>query len=212
MSRIASSLGVAALILSSTLPSLVFGSTAEFIGHWEGAMVREGARLEVSFRVRSRRTLSGQVCNQRTQGVRYLFPRRFGNVCGLHMLVMNAFARIGQILPLTANDTPDRVGQLLLPRNFRERIQSESDRLPPMGEFRKRVSGIMASILAARKLAQFDGGARVPPQSMQLLMPCDGLNRSWRKSIGVLIVGDSFHARVSDLEQTGLLAIAILAF
>ena len=49
MSRIASSLGVAALILSSTLPSLAFGSATEFIGHWEGTMVREGAGLEVSF-------------------------------------------------------------------------------------------------------------------------------------------------------------------
>jgi len=29
-------------------------------------------------------------------------------------------------------------------------------------EGRKRVIGIMASILAARKLAQFDGGKRVP--------------------------------------------------
>jgi hypothetical protein len=83
---------------------------------------------------------------------------------------------------------------------------------PKNGSRIQAVHHIMASILAARKLAQFDGGARVPPQSMQLLMPCDGLNRSWRKSIGVLIVGDSFHARVSDLEQTGLLAIAILAF
>jgi len=32
----------------------------------------------------------------------------------------------------------------------------------PMDEGRKRVLGIMAAILAARKLAQFDGGARVP--------------------------------------------------
>jgi len=31
-----------------------------------------------------------------------------------------------------------------------------------MDEGRKRVLGIMAAILAARKLAQFDGGARVP--------------------------------------------------
>ena len=31
-----------------------------------------------------------------------------------------------------------------------------------MDEGRKRVIGIMASILAARKLAQYDGGKRVP--------------------------------------------------
>ena len=31
-----------------------------------------------------------------------------------------------------------------------------------MDESRKRVLGIMASILAARKLAQWDGGKRVP--------------------------------------------------
>jgi hypothetical protein len=32
----------------------------------------------------------------------------------------------------------------------------------PVDEGRKRVIGIMASILAARKLAQYDGGKRVP--------------------------------------------------
>jgi hypothetical protein len=31
-----------------------------------------------------------------------------------------------------------------------------------MDEGRKRVIGVMAAILAARKLAQFDGGKRVP--------------------------------------------------
>jgi hypothetical protein len=31
-----------------------------------------------------------------------------------------------------------------------------------MNEARKRVIGIMAAILAARKLAQYDGGTRVP--------------------------------------------------
>ena len=49
MSRSASFLGVVALILSSTLPCLAFGSEAEFIGHWEGTMVREGVPLEISF-------------------------------------------------------------------------------------------------------------------------------------------------------------------
>jgi hypothetical protein len=33
---------------------------------------------------------------------------------------------------------------------------------PSVDESRKRVIGIMASILAARKLAQYDGGKRVP--------------------------------------------------
>ena len=32
----------------------------------------------------------------------------------------------------------------------------------PMDEGRKRVLGIMAAILGARKLAQYDGGKRVP--------------------------------------------------
>ena len=49
MSPTASFLGVAALILSSTLPHFAFGSEAEFIGHWEGTMVREGVPLQVSF-------------------------------------------------------------------------------------------------------------------------------------------------------------------
>jgi hypothetical protein len=35
-------------------------------------------------------------------------------------------------------------------------------------EGRKRVIGIMASILAARKLAQFDGGTRVPATIMAI--------------------------------------------
>jgi len=37
-----------------------------------------------------------------------------------------------------------------------------------MDESRKRVIGIMAAILAARKLAQFDGGARVPATIMAI--------------------------------------------
>jgi uncharacterized protein len=49
MSPTASFLGVVALILSSTLPSLVLGSEADFIGHWEGSLIREGVPLEVSF-------------------------------------------------------------------------------------------------------------------------------------------------------------------
>ena len=49
MSLTASVLGVAALILSSTLPSVAFGPKGEFTGHWEGTLVREGVRLEVSF-------------------------------------------------------------------------------------------------------------------------------------------------------------------
>jgi dienelactone hydrolase len=49
MSPIASFLGVLALLFSSTLPPLAFGSEGEIIGHWEGAMVREGVSLEVSF-------------------------------------------------------------------------------------------------------------------------------------------------------------------
>jgi hypothetical protein len=42
------------------------------------------------------------------------------------------------------------------------RTISEYDRLPGMDEGRKRVLLIAASILAARKLAQYDGGARLP--------------------------------------------------
>ena len=37
-----------------------------------------------------------------------------------------------------------------------------------MDEGRKRVLGIMAAILAARKLAQYDGGARVPATIMAI--------------------------------------------
>ena len=39
---------------------------------------------------------------------------------------------------------------------------SEHDKLPGVDEGRKRVLLIAPSILAARKLAQFDGGKRVP--------------------------------------------------
>jgi hypothetical protein len=42
------------------------------------------------------------------------------------------------------------------------RTKSESGKLLRMDEGRKRVLLIAASILAARKLAQFDGGKRVP--------------------------------------------------
>jgi hypothetical protein len=42
------------------------------------------------------------------------------------------------------------------------RTKDESDKLLRMDEGRKRVLLIAASILAARKLAQFDGGKKVP--------------------------------------------------
>jgi hypothetical protein len=42
------------------------------------------------------------------------------------------------------------------------RTKSETARLVDVDEGRKRVLLIAASILAARKLAQFDGGKRVP--------------------------------------------------
>jgi len=42
------------------------------------------------------------------------------------------------------------------------RTKSEDDKLFHVDEARKRVLLIAASILAARKLAQFDGGKRVP--------------------------------------------------
>jgi hypothetical protein len=42
------------------------------------------------------------------------------------------------------------------------RTKGEIDKLPSVDEGRKRVLLIAASILAARKLAQFDGGKRVP--------------------------------------------------
>jgi hypothetical protein len=43
-----------------------------------------------------------------------------------------------------------------------ERIKSEYAKLARVDEGRKRVPLIAASILAARKLAQFDGGKKVP--------------------------------------------------
>lgn len=42
------------------------------------------------------------------------------------------------------------------------RRQGEHDKLQDVDEGRDRVIGIMAAILAARKLAQYDGGKRVP--------------------------------------------------
>lgn len=48
-----------------------------------------------------------------------------------------------------------------VPRSSR-RIQGESGKLVVVDEGRKRVIGIMSAILAARKLAQYDGGKRVP--------------------------------------------------
>lgn len=47
-------------------------------------------------------------------------------------------------------------------RNCVRRIQGETCKLVRVDEGRKRVLLIAASILAARKLAQYDGGKRVP--------------------------------------------------
>jgi dienelactone hydrolase len=49
MSPSAAFLHVVGLLFSLALPSLAFGSEAEFIGHWEGTMVRDHVPLEVSF-------------------------------------------------------------------------------------------------------------------------------------------------------------------
>lgn len=49
MTSLTASLLGLALILSPTFPSLALGTEAEFSGHWEGTMVREGVPLEVSF-------------------------------------------------------------------------------------------------------------------------------------------------------------------
>jgi hypothetical protein len=48
--------------------------------------------------------------------------------------------------------------KLVTPRNHCARFRP----VPPMDEGRKRVIGIMAAILAARKLAQYEGGKKVP--------------------------------------------------
>ena len=53
MSSTAAFLRLVGLLLSLALPSLAFGSEAEFIGHWEGTMVRDGVPLEVSFDFRA---------------------------------------------------------------------------------------------------------------------------------------------------------------
>lgn len=52
-------------------------------------------------------------------------------------------------------------------RNIRE-IRSPRSGAAQMDEPRKRVLGIMAAILAARKLAQYDGGAKVPATIMAI--------------------------------------------
>jgi hypothetical protein len=53
-----------------------------------------------------------------------------------------------------------------------------------MDEGRKRVLLIAASILAARKLAQYDGGKRVPATVAPPPMRSGGLRRLWRRLIG----------------------------
>jgi hypothetical protein len=54
------------------------------------------------------------------------------------------------------------ISHLWLSPNHSWRTKGEHNKLLPMDEGRKRVLLIAASILAARKLAQFDGGKRVP--------------------------------------------------
>ncbi len=56
---------------------------------------------------------------------------------------------------------------------------------PPMDEGRKRVLLIAASILAARKLAQYDSGARVPATITAIAVQFGGLSRSWMRLIAV---------------------------
>ena len=53
-----------------------------------------------------------------------------------------------------------------------------------MDEGRKRIIAIMASILAARKLSQYDSVPGYPPRLTPLLMLCAGQRGSWKKLIG----------------------------
>jgi hypothetical protein len=54
------------------------------------------------------------------------------------------------------------ISHLWLLAELSRRTKSEYDKLAAVDEGRKRVLLIAASILAARKLAQFDGGKKVP--------------------------------------------------
>ena len=53
-------------------------------------------------------------------------------------------------------------------------------------ERRKRVRGIMAAILAARKLAQYDGGKRVPATVAAIAMQYVGQRRLWGRLMRVI--------------------------
>ena len=78
---------------------------------------------------------------------------RFNSVPGHHHY---------QSLSKPAQNFTPVISHLWLFANCRWRTNSEHDKLPDVDEGRKRVLLIAASILAARKLAQFDGGKRVP--------------------------------------------------
>ena len=70
------------------------------------------------------------------------------------------------------------------------RTEGESSKLPFVDEGRKRVLLIAASILAARKLAQFDGGKRVPATVSAI---ADAVRWAYYKSGNLL-----FSARTND--------------
>jgi len=60
------------------------------------------------------------------------------------------------------SSTVERSSNIAVSHRNTWRINSERGTLQDVDEGRKRVLGIMAAILAARKLAQYDGGRRVP--------------------------------------------------
>ena len=80
-----------------------------------------------------------------------------------------------------------------------------------MDEGRKRVLLIAASILAARKLAQYDGGSGYLPRSLRYPMPSAGLRKSYGRLTTVGPRRVSGH-RVRQRQRTTLCAILSVGF
>jgi len=100
MSSTVSFLHVVTLILISAFPPVAFAAESEFIGHWEGTMVREGVPLEVSFDFKGGPHTSGTFTSLTQKAMDYPLAEFAVQGDAVHFLLGNSLVFDGR---MTAN-------------------------------------------------------------------------------------------------------------
>ena len=121
---------VVVLAASLGLSPLVFGSQAGLIGHWDGTMVREAARLEVSFDfAASGAKLEGTFTSLTQQAMDYPLALVTTNSNKVHFVLGESLVFNGKLRPdeITGTFTDDGAkGDFTLHRTTRTRTRTDT--------------------------------------------------------------------------------------